>query len=360
MAARLDGETAILGRLSPDPAGGHYGIGDRVSFLPLPYYRSLVSPAALLALPRSLGAAWKAVGEADRVWLLGPHPLIVVLAWFARLRGRTLILGVRQDFPAYIRSRHPENRLLQGTARLLERGFRRRARHAPVVAVGPELAAHYVHAERLLEIAVSLVDGEQIAAGEAAAAARSYDGPKTILSVGRLDNEKNPVLLLDTLARLDSQWRLEVCGEGPLADELERRAAEMGLAERVELAGYVPIDGGLADRYRNAHVLLHSSLTEGLPQVLIEAFAAGLPVVASDVGGIRAAVGDRAQLVPSGDAAAAAAAVGAVGGDPALRDRLVAAGLEFAREHTIEVESARVARFLEADVHARLHGSGNA
>ena len=64
VAARLDGETAILGRLSPDPAGGHYGIGDRVSFLPLPYYRSLVSPAALLALPRSLGAA--SIGRSAR------------------------------------------------------------------------------------------------------------------------------------------------------------------------------------------------------------------------------------------------------------------------------------------------------
>ena len=301
------------------------------------------------------------MGEADRVWLLGPHPLIAILALFARLRGRTLILGVRQDFPAYVRSRHPRNRLLHAVASLLERSFRRLARRAPVVVVGPELAAHYAHADRLLEIAVSLVSSSQIVAADAAAA-RSYDGAKTILSVGRLDNEKNPRLLIETLARLDEgggEWRLEICGEGPLRAELEREAAAAGLGERVELAGYVPIDAGLLDRYRRAHVLLHSSLTEGLPQILLEAFAAGLPVVVSDVGGIRAAVGDRVLLVAPGDPAAAAAAIAELGSDAALRERLVAAGLEYVGEHTLEAESARVARFIE-DTENAVHDSGTA
>jgi glycosyltransferase involved in cell wall biosynthesis len=338
----------ILGRLSPDPEGGHYPIGDGVQLRPLPFYRSLASPAALVALPRSLARAWRAVGEADRLWLLGPHPLIPALALFARVRGKPVVLGVRQDFPVYIRSRRQGNRLLRTAADLLERGFRRLARTRPVVVVGPQLAANYAGSQRLLEIAVSLVTAEQVVALDAAVA-KDYDGTKTILSVGRLDPEKNPVMLVEVLRRLVSaggDWRLEVCGEGPLRDELARAAARAGLADRVEIAGYVPIDAGLLDRYRRAHVLLHSSLTEGLPQILLEAFAAGLPVVASDVGGIGQAVGEAARLVPAGEADAAAAAIAAIAADEDARRRLIERGRDYVLAHTLERESERVARFL--------------
>ena len=71
----------------------------------------------------------------------------------------------------------------------------------------------------------------------------------------------------------------------------------------------MPIDGGLLDLYRNSHAFLHVSLTEGFPQVLVEAFASGLPAVATAVGGVAAAAGDAALLIEPQDAAAAAEAL---------------------------------------------------
>jgi len=350
VAARLDGPMAIAGRLSPDPDGGRYGIGDGVEFVALPWYRSLFSAAALPALARSLAIAWRAVGAADRVWLLGPHPLILVLALFAIARGRRLVLGVRQDFPAYMTARRPRSRAAQAAAGLLERSFRLLGRRCPVVVVGPELAHNYRRSRAVLEIGVSLVAADQIV-DRATALARDYAGTRTILSVGRIDTEKNPLLLADVLARLRAgggDWRLEVCGEGPLVAELRADLRARGLADSAELAGYVPFDGGLADRYRAAHVLLHSSWTEGLPQVLLEACAAGLPIVSSDVGGIRAALGDAAELVAAGDAAAAAVAVERIAADPPHRAELIDRGFEYIRAHTLEIEAGRVAAFLRA------------
>ena len=102
----------------------------------------------------------------------------------------------------------------------------------------------------------------------------------------------------------------------------------------------------LAELYRSSHALLHVSWTEGLPQVLFEAFAAGLPVVATEVGGVPAAVGDAALLVPPGDAEAPARALDRIATDPALRERLTEAGLARVREHTLEAEARRVAEFL--------------
>ena len=78
-----------------------------------------------------------------------------------------------------------------------------------------------------------------------------------------------------------------------------------------------------------------------------EAFAAGLPVVATDVGGITAAVGPAATVVPPGEARAAAAALRALAADPELRRGLIEGGHEFARAHTLSREVRRVAAFLQ-------------
>ena len=124
--------------------------------------------------------------------------------------------------------------------------------------------------------------------------------------------------------------------------------AAIGLGSAVDLLGYVPNGPALWELYRSAHAFLHVSLTEGLPQVLYEAYAAGLPVVATDVGGVRAAVGEAGLLVPPDDADAAAAALERLRDDEELRGRLVDASLERARAETIEAQLDRIAAFLAA------------
>ncbi len=82
-------------------------------------------------------------------------------------------------------------------------------------------------------------------------------------------------------------------------------------------------------------------------QYLFEAFAAGLPVVATDVGGVAAAAGDAALLVGAGDAQAPAAALLRIAADPVLADTLTERGLARARDTTIEATTGRLAAFLE-------------
>ena len=127
---------------------------------------------------------------------------------------------------------------------------------------------------------------------------------------------------------------------------MQARLTELGVADRAELLGYLPIDEGLLDRYRAANAFLHVSWTEGMPQVLLEAFATGTPVVATAVGGVREAAGDAALLIPPGDPDAAARALERLASDPELRRRLVGAGIDRLRGRTLEAQSALVARFL--------------
>jgi glycosyltransferase involved in cell wall biosynthesis len=223
-----------------------------------------------------------------------------------------------------------------------------------VVVVGSAMEHRYRRAPRLLSLCVSLVPEREIAPADDEA--RDWDGEWRVLSVGRLDAEKNPVLLADVFARLareEPRWRLVVCGEGPLRSDLEARLQALDVRERAELLGYVPLDGRLLELYRSSHLLLHCSWTEGVPQVLYEAFAQRLPVVATDVGGVREAAQGAALLVAPGDAEAPARALARLADDGALRTRLVAAGVERAREHSLEAGTQRVAAFLAETLGAR-------
>jgi glycosyltransferase involved in cell wall biosynthesis len=353
LAPSFDG-LLVIGRLDPDASRARYELTG-TELVPLPHYPSLAHTSkALRGMFGSLGVYWHALGSVDAVWILGPHPLAFPFVAMARLRRRRVVLGVRQDSVAYMRSRRPDSRLRIAVARMMDAGFRLLARRYPTVVVGPAIARSYSSARRLLQISVSLVSERQLAAP--GASGRDYEGDTlTAISVGRLDAEKNPLGLADALAELrkrDPRWRLVICGEGPLAGELKRRLAELGLSDAAELRGYVS-HPDLERAYAEAHALLHVSWTEGLPQILFEAFAAGLPVVATDVGGIREAVGDAALLVAPGAAADAAASLERIGREPELRQLLVANGLELARSHTIESESARTAEFIAASARPR-------
>lgn len=133
--------------------------------------------------------------------------------------------------------------------------------------------------------------------------------------VGRVSAEKGPDVLVAALARLASPWRAAVLGDGPERHELAARAAALGLSPRLTWHGIVP---NAARLYTAFDVLVLSSRTEGTPITLLEAMAAGVPVVATSVGGIPDVVTPaEALLVPPEDAGALANAIAAVRQDPA-------------------------------------------
>ena len=342
----------LVGRLDPTPGSSHYPLHEDTELVGLPHYESLGHPLAVArSLLVSVKLFWRLLDEVDTVWVLGPYPHSVLLALLTIVRRRRLVLGVRQDMPQYVRSRRPDRRWMHWSADLLEAIWRLLARRYPVVVVGPELERKYRegHARSVLATAVSLVSESDLAEAAAAVSARDYSGELTLLTVGRLDAEKNPLLLAEIAALLAAggrRWRLLIVGDGPMREQLRQRIEQLGLQRDVELLGYVPIDGGLLDLYRNSHAFLHVSWTEGYPQVLVEAFASGLPTVATAVGGVPAAAGGAALLVEPGDAAVAAAALERIAAEPQLRDELIAAGLERARGGTLEAATERLAAYL--------------
>jgi glycosyltransferase involved in cell wall biosynthesis len=136
--------------------------------------------------------------------------------------------------------------------------------------------------------------------------------PPQVVWVGRLAAPKDPLTLVDALARLPrGSFRALLVGDGPLRDEVAAAVEVAGLGESVTLAGEV-LD--LASVLASADLFVLASRSEGFPISVLEAMAAGLPVVASDVGGVGEAVidGETGLLVPPGDAAALAEALSAL------------------------------------------------
>jgi glycosyltransferase involved in cell wall biosynthesis len=151
-----------------------------------------------------------------------------------------------------------------------------------------------------------------------------------LLCVGVLAPHKGQDVLLEALTGVAGPWRCRVVGpadrDPAFAARLERCAVAAGLAGRVRFPG--PRTGAdLVREYRDADLLVVPSRAETYGMVVAEALAAGLPVVASAVGGVPEALGPTAAgapgvLVPPGDVPALAGALSAWLADPGLRDRL--------------------------------------
>jgi glycosyltransferase involved in cell wall biosynthesis len=101
---------------------------------------------------------------------------------------------------------------------------------------------------------------------------------------------------------------LDLVGEGPSTPRLRGLASELGVAERVRFRGPLTADE-IADALRESNIFAFASYSENMPLAVIEALCCGLPVAATNVGGIPEAVGADGALAPPGDADALAAAI---------------------------------------------------
>ena len=179
-----------------------------------------------------------------------------------------------------------------------------------------------------------------------------YDGPAggdgPILFVGRLAAVKGvPVLFeaLEPLVASDPDLRLALVGDGPERRSIEALVAAYPNLNRVTtFHGYLAQDA-VAEKIRGASMLVLPSFAEGVPVVLMEAMAAGKPVIATQVGGVTELVADgvSGRVVPPGNSAALRDAIEALATDADQRRRMGKAGRAFVRdEFDASEEAARL------------------
>ena len=188
-----------------------------------------------------------------------------------------------------------------------------------------------------------------------ASAANVQREPGRILFAGRFVAKKGMDVLFDALPKIGRPWRLEIVGAGPLERQVAERARPFG--DRITFSGTLPRDQ-LAEAMARCSVFVLPSIAapsgdqDGLPVVLLEAMAAGCPIVASKLPGIDEAIDDGATgvLVAPGDAGALAAALDRVLEDPGRSSRLGRAAAVAVDAYSVDAIAKRYAQVLEAAV----------
>jgi glycosyltransferase involved in cell wall biosynthesis len=156
--------------------------------------------------------------------------------------------------------------------------------------------------------------------------ARPESEPVRLCSVARFESPKDHETLLSALAGLsDQSWQIDLIGDGPLLPQRRRQAERLGIAGRVHFHGYVADPARILSR---AQLFVLSTRSEAFPRSILEAMRAGLPVVASDVGGVRESVADglNGTLTQPHDVGALAAALTRLLADPHLRREMGRSG----------------------------------
>lgn len=177
--------------------------------------------------------------------------------------------------------------------------------------------------------------------------------PVRLVMVARFEPQKDHATLLRAVGGLrDRQWTLDLVGNGPLLGAMESLVSELGIQDRVRFLG---------QRMDVGQILAQSQISllvtnwEGFPLSILESMRAGLPVIASAVGGIGESVrdGETGYLVPRGDAGALRERIDGLLADAALRARLGASGRasfeeQFTLEHAVRKSLAVYHDVLEA------------
>jgi glycosyltransferase involved in cell wall biosynthesis len=318
------------------------------------------------ALFGKLGAAAAFAGYATRV------------ARFARKRGATLLHcnSLKADIYGALAGRmarlpvvwhvrdHIDPSYLPGPA---VKSFRLMARTLPryvltnSVSTREKLFPAGVSERRCRAVHDGLADRELTAPLPAVADRWRHDPPRVGI-VGRFVEWKGQHVFLEAAQKLvtsgvEARFVLvgaPLFGEQGYAATLEKQAAALG--GRVEFTGF---QSDIPRVMRELDVFVHASTTpEPFGQVVIEAMAEGLPVIASDGGGIREIIidGRNGILTPMGNADALAAALGALLHDPARANCLARAGHEHVRHHFTAIKNARAIEAVYEDIYSSQQG----
>jgi len=312
------------------------------------------SPALLGAIPRAIASV-----RPDVVWghslQFQTTPIAAVAAHLARL-------------PFVVTAHIGDLWAVSGPIGLAARVHEATVGHAILrlatraLAVSEPVAAHLRSIEPRLAVDVvpNGVDLSRFTPAETRPHERLHVG-----FLGRLVRNKGPEVAVRGVAeavRSGVDASLSLVGEGPERGSLRRIAAEAGIADRVTFDGFRPDP---ETWLHGIDVLVRPSTTEGMPLGVLEAMAAGVSVIASDVPGNASLIrdGESGILVPVGDHVALALALQRLARHPESRERMREAGLQVAREHCWDRTTGLTLQGFEraiADRAARSHRSERA
>ncbi|MEO8678932.1 MAG: glycosyltransferase family 4 protein [Vicinamibacterales bacterium] len=333
------------------PASGSRVQAANVRLAPLPYFPGPRQFYPLLPSMHARLREW--VERCDVIHFRVPTPAAIFAFRLAKARRKPIFLLVVGDYQAlvpYLPYRGLKKVLFGAYVAFEEWALRHMTRRALTFANGAALTRKHsrdgvhVHETKTTTLGVRDIASRVDIPGTA---------PIRLLTVSRIDPRKGLRVLPAAVADLVASGvdvTLDLVGPtiGQIGDEerdaIRAEAVRLGVGDRITLRGAVALDE-LLPLYRTFDIfVLPTQPGEGIPRVLLEAMAGGLPVVTTRVSGITSLIThDRnGVLIDESSAHAVAGAVRALAASPDLRKRLIAGGYETARAHTLERQAAEL------------------
>jgi glycosyltransferase involved in cell wall biosynthesis len=320
---------------------------------PLPYFPG---PRQFYPmLPRVYGRLKRWVSQCDVIHLRVPTPAAIFAFREARSAGKPVFLLVVGDYEAllpHLPYRGIKRAMFGAYVAFEEWALRQMTSKSLTFTNGAALRRkHERDGGRVIETKTTTLSvqdiGTRIDVGQS--------GTLRALTVSRIDPRKGLRALPGAVAQLMADGidiSLDVIGPtiGLIGDDerdaIAREAEQRGVADRVRLVGAVPLDQ-LMSKYRDYDLfILPTQPGEGIPRVLLEAMANGLPVVTTDVSGITSLITNDVNglLIPDASAESVARAVKRLAHDGELRRRLIQGGYSTARTYTLERQASDMMR----------------
>ncbi|MGO1368555.1 glycosyltransferase [Senegalia sp. (in: firmicutes)] len=327
---------------------------NNIKFQELPNYRNMIGSI------RYMFASIKKLIRFSKTWtnvyIRWPSPYSYIVYLLSKIRNTPTTVHLVGDTKAIVMKGNKYEGVIKLAAILLanhqEWVLKKIMKKSKVIANGSGLRRLYSkNSSKVKEIRTSTFMEKEIYS--------RYDSCEKetlkLLYVGYLRHEKGIQYLINAIKmiinkNLQQDIYLYLVGDGEEKEKLKTLVKEKGLEKRIIFKGYVPLGEMLFEIYRESDIFILPSISEGTPRVLIEAMANGMPVIATDVGGIPYTIKDgyNGLLIKPEESNELFTAITRVILDRELRKKLIYNGYKFAYENTLEAHINELVEWVEA------------
>lgn len=286
-------ELSFVARILPERRTGMYVIPDDIDIIELPHYDSVpqLLTRKLKLIPVIIRILHKKIDKWSFIWVSWPTPIALLIILIAKIFNKKSIISlvVRQNLNELVRLRYKGISKFIGLfiIEFIDFWGRLWKQNLTVFTVGQEMFKKYskIYPSVFLTKLPPLSKKHIIKSLETTEKQEEFIN---LLYVGRLEPEKGIDILLQAVGNLKKKMMINLFIGGSGADEIKLRKMvdDLGINDAVFFLGYVKFGQELFNLYSKADYFILPSLSEGFPNVIMEAMAFGVAIVSSDVGGI--------------------------------------------------------------------------
>jgi len=286
-------EIHLIGRYFKDNKEGKYKLQPgKEHFSKLSYYKNIAK--LIMQFPYYIFINYQVIKfyikKIDHLLIAVPSPLSLYLVYLAKKNNKTISIFIRQETVELIRHRYPKSKLPLITALFLEKLltiFLKRNQNIPVFTFGTMITEKYKKiTSNVIPIADTRYSLNDIIS-ESDIKRIDWQCQIKLIFVGRIEKAKGIENLLETLKRIkEYNFHLTIVGDGNFKSEYSALTKKLEINNNVSFTGFIPYGENLLSIIKEHDIFILPSLSEGLPQVILEAMACGILVLASNVGGI--------------------------------------------------------------------------